>query len=104
MPPNRFLITMVTSVGFLGQNLGVNTTATMSVRVANGRALLTLEKVDVVGLNVPSDLVTPVAERMRAQSEDQLNRLISRSLQGTTLKLSNVRVAADSVQIDFSAR
>lgn len=104
IPPNRFLVATVVTIGFAGRNVPVNTTETLSVRVVSGHAVLALDRVEVGGVDMPAEVVSPMVERMRVQSEDQLNRLISRNLQGTTLKLTNIRVVSDSVLIDLSAR
>ncbi|MBI4789641.1 MAG: hypothetical protein HY782_21640 [Chloroflexi bacterium] len=102
--PNYVIIAAPVSIKVLGQSLQLNATTTMGLKVQNGRALLTIEKVDANGMSVPAELLVSYLEPLRAQGEDQLNRLVQRSLQGTGLRLANLRVAPEAITIDLSSR
>ncbi len=102
--PNLVKVTTPVSINLLGQQVQVNATVSMRVTVQNGRVLLKIDNVDANGLNVPSELIGSYMETFRAQGEDQLNKLIQRGLQGTGLRITNVRVAADAITVDLSSR
>ena len=101
--PNLVLVTTPVAITLLGQPLQVDATTTMSVGVQNGRAVVSVEKIDASGVEVPRDFYLPVVEKLRVQGEDQLNRLVQSGLKGTGLRLANIRMAADGVTIDFSS-
>ena len=63
-----------------------------------------IDSVDANGMNVPSELIGSYMETVRAQGEDQLNKLIQRGLQGTGLRLVNIRVAPEAVTIDLTSQ
>lgn len=104
VPPNRMQVSATTNVSFLGQSISVDTATTLSAAVQNGRVVVKVEKVDAGGISLPADLVGPMVERLRSQGETVLNRIIQQNLQGTGLKLTNIRVTSDAVAIDLSSR
>jgi len=85
----------------LGQTISGNATARMRVSVQNARVLLAVEKLDVSGVGISQSLVSPTIEQLRAQAEDQINRMIQRELQGTGLRLSNIRVIPSDIAADL---
>jgi hypothetical protein len=99
--PNLFAVAGIVETTFLGQTISVNAIVRMRVQVRDSRAVFTIEQVDVAGFNVPQAAINSLVERSRAQAEDQVNQLIQRSLQGTTLRLSNIRITSDAMTIDL---
>lgn len=100
--PNLARVAMVVEANFLGQKFSINANATTRMTVQNSRVVLTIEKVETGGITIPQSVVSSTAETVRAQIEDQLNRLIQRSLQGTGLKLTNVFTTQN--EITFQSR
>jgi hypothetical protein len=99
--PNLAQINATIETKILGQTISGNATARMRVLVQNGRVLLAVEKIDVSGIGVSQSLVAPVVEQFRAQAEDQINRALQRELQGTGLRLSNIRIASNEIAVDL---
>ncbi len=99
--PNIVRVALTTDVTVAGKALSVDATVTMRVAAQNGRIVLTIEKIDAGGMTLPVTFATQTVERLRAQMEDQLNRLVTRALQGLTLKLINLSVAPDGVTLGF---
>ena len=102
--PNFVIMSAPVSVKLLGQTIQVSATTTLGLKVQNGRAVLTIEKVDANGFSVPPELLASYTENLRAQGEDQINRLVQRGLQGTTLRLTGIRVSSDAITMDLSSR
>ncbi|MBM3128341.1 MAG: hypothetical protein FJ009_06855 [Chloroflexi bacterium] len=102
--PNIVQVVVAVDTKILGQTMAGNATARMRVAVQNGRVALAVEKVDVSGIGVSQSLVTPIVEQVRAQAEDQINRALQRELQGTGLRLSNLRVAPNEIAADLTAQ
>jgi hypothetical protein len=100
--PNLIRFAAPMRITLLGQPIQVNAMVTMSIVVKSGRTVLTVEQVEANGLTVPREVVPAAIETMRAQSEDQVNRLIQRSLQGTGLRVINIRISPDAVIVDLS--
>lgn len=102
--PNIAQINTTIETRILGQTISVNTTVRVRVTVQNSRVVLTVEKVDVSGVGISQSLVTPIVEQVRAQVEDQINKTIQRELQGTGLRLTNIRIAPNEIAIDLTAQ
>ncbi len=101
--PNVIQVNGVTNLMILQQPVAINTTTTMRVSVRNGRVVLTVDKVDAGGIDLPASLYAQVVERNRAQIEDQLNRMMQRALQGLALHLSNIAVTPDGITLQFKS-
>ncbi|CAG0947191.1 hypothetical protein ANRL1_03790 [Anaerolineae bacterium] len=99
--PNLARVAMVIEASFLGQKFSINANATTRVTVHNSRVVLTIEKVETGGITLPQSVVASTAETLRAQIEDQLNRLIQSSLQGTGLELTDVFTTQDAITFQF---
>ncbi len=101
--PNTIQLNGVMTQSILGQPLAINTITTMHVSTQNGRVLLSIDKVDAGGVNVPPSIYQQAIESDRAQMEDQINQMMQRSLQGSPLKLSNILVAPDGITLQFKS-
>jgi hypothetical protein len=102
--PNIVQVAVVVDTKILGQTISGNATARMRVAVQNARILLTVEKLDLSGIGISQSLVSPIIEQLRAQVEDQINKMIQRELQGTGLRLSNVRVTPSEIAVDLATQ
>jgi hypothetical protein len=101
--PNIVTAALVVDARVAGQTLALNATVTMRVSVRQGRIVLTVDKVDVGGVSAAQALVTQNIERIRAQAEDQINRLVAVSLQGTTFRVINVLVTPSDLTLQLKA-
>ncbi|MCI0477848.1 MAG: DUF2993 domain-containing protein [Anaerolineales bacterium] len=101
--PNIVQVVVAVDTKILGQTISGNAIARLRVSVQNGRVALAVEKIDVSGIGVSQSLVAPMVEQVRTQAEDQINKMIQRELQGTGLRLSNVRVAPNEIAVDLVA-
>lgn len=99
--PNIIQVQSPVSVSLLGQPMTVDATVQMFVSVQRGRIILTTGEVNASGIGVPSSMLGPDFERMRATAEDEINRETQRSLQGTRLVVSNIRVAPEALSVDL---
>ncbi len=99
--PNLIQVAATVSASVLGLPLTVNATASMRVSVQRGRILLVVDKVDSGGVTVPQSIIGPTVEKMRASAESQINQLVQRALQGTSLRVSSVRVTPNDLSIDL---
>jgi hypothetical protein len=45
-----------------------------------------------------------MAEQLRAQAEDQINKMIQRELQGTGLRLVNLRMTPSEIAADLAGQ
>jgi len=99
--PNIVQVAVAVDTKILGQTISGNATARMRVSTENARVLLAVEKLDVSGVGISQSLVSPMIEQLRAQAEDQINRMIQRELQGTGLRLSNIRVMSSEIAADL---
>lgn len=100
--PNQMRITAPVTIPLFGQPIQVNATVTMSLAVRNGRVALTVDNVDANGTSVPRSIWPPFVEAARAQAEDQLNRIVQQTLQGTGLRLTGIRITPDALTLDLS--
>ncbi len=101
--PNIVKVAATVDVTVLGQRVNANATATMRVSVKNNRIALVIEKIDAGTLPVPQSLITSNLESLRAQAENQINTLVQRSLQGTNLRLSNIRITPAELIVDLAS-
>ncbi len=102
--PNIAQVVVAVDTKILGQTIAGNATARLRVSAQNGRVLLAIEKLDVSGIGVSQSLVSPMVEQLRAQAEDQVNKMIQRELQGTGLRLSNIRVTPSEIAAELAAQ
>lgn len=101
--PNIIRATTTVDVTVLGQRVNTNATVTMRVAVKSNRIVLTVEKIDAGAVPVPQVTVNNAIENLRAQGENQINNLIQRGLQGTGLRLANVRVTPSAMIVDLTS-
>lgn len=99
--PNLFRVAMVVDASTFGVPITVNAAVSMHVLVQGGRIVLTVDKVDAGGVAVPQMVIGPEIEKMRAQAEDEINRLVQRALQGSNLRVSSVRVTPNDLTVDL---
>ena len=102
--PNILQIVVAVDTKILGQTISGNATVRMRVLVQNGRVLFAVEKLDVSGIGISQALVSPAIEQLRAQAEDQINKMIQHELQGTGLRLSNIRVMPSEIAADLATQ
>jgi hypothetical protein len=100
--PNIAQISATIETRILGQAISGSAVARVRVTVQNSRVVLTVEKVDVSGVGISQSFITPIVEQARVQIEDQINKMIQRELQGTGLRLSNIRIAPNEIAIDLT--
>lgn len=99
--PNVVQVAAVIETTVLGQRVSLNTTTRMRVSVQAGRIVLTVDKVDTGNLPIPQAFLASMIENVRAQAENQINALAQRSLQGTNLRVTNVRITPNDVTVDL---
>jgi len=104
LAPDIAQINATMDAKILGQTISGSALARVRIAVQNGRVLLTIEKVDVSGIGISQSFVTPVIEQLRAQMEDQINKVIQRELQGMGLRLVNIQVMPNRVTVDLTAQ
>jgi hypothetical protein len=92
----------VDASALIGIPVTVNATMSMHVSVKNGRILLTVDKVDAGGVGVPQSIMGSTVEQMRALAENQINRMVQRALEGTTLRVVDVHVTPNALTIDLA--
>jgi hypothetical protein len=102
--PNIIKTMTVVDVTLLGQRITANATITMRVTVRNNRILLAVEKIETGNLPVPQSSANTAIENLRAQAENQINALVQRGLQGTGLRVQNVRMNANEMIVDLTAQ
>jgi hypothetical protein len=102
--PNIIQAAATVEVVVLTQKVTVNATTWMRVSVKNGRIVITVDKVDTDNVAVPQSLLSTTVEQIRAASENQINLAMQRALQGTSLRLANVRVTPSELTVDFVAQ
>jgi len=102
--PNLIQVAATVDANVLGLPLTVNATASMRVSVQRGRILLTVDKVDSGGVTVPQSIIGPTVEKMRAAAESQINQLVQRALQGTTLRVTNIHITPDEMIVDLTSQ
>ncbi len=99
--PNIIRVESPVNINFLGQLMSVDATVQMAVAVQRGRVTLTTDRVEASGISVPPSVLGPNFERLRAAAEDEINREIQRSLAGTRLVVSDVRVSPEQLSVDL---
>ncbi len=99
--PNIIQVQSPVSVSLLGQSMTVDATVQMIVSVQRGRIVLTTGDVNASGIGVPPSMLGSDFERMRAMAENEINRELQLSLQGTQLVVSSIRVAPDALSVDL---
>ncbi len=99
--PNIIKINAAVDTTILGQRITANPTAIMRVTVKSNRIVLNVEKIDTGNAAVPASVMSGTTETLRAQAEDVINRQITRALQGTSMKLVNVRMTPNEMTMDL---
>ncbi len=99
--PNLVQVSGNVAVSILGIPLTADATVSMRVTVQRGRILLTVDRIDAGGIMVPQSAIGPEVEKTRAAVEDEINALVQRALQGTSLRVSNIRVTPNDMSIDL---
>lgn len=102
--PNIVRVAATVDVTVLGQRVTANATATMRVAVKSNRIALTVEKIDTGNAMIPVALVSGTVETLRALAEDEINRLVQRTLQGTNMRVVNVRVTPNDMTLDLTGQ
>lgn len=102
--PNIVRVNAAADVTLLGQRITANPTATMRAVVKNNRIVLTVEKIETGNVTLPAALVSGVVESMRAMAEDEINRQLTRALQGTGMRVVNVRMTPSDMTLDLTAQ
>ncbi len=99
--PNLVQVAGTVDVSVLGVPLTVGATISMRVIAQRGRILLTVDRIDAGGITVPQSTIGPEVEKMRAAVENEINVLVQRALQGTSLRVSNIRVTPSDMSVDL---
>lgn len=99
--PDLIRVATTVDVNVLGATLAVNANAAMRVSVQKGRIVLTTDSVDAAGFILAPSFVSSTVEPVRVQAEDEINRIVQRALQGTNLRVSNIRIATDALTIEL---
>ena len=102
--PNLIKVATVVDVTILGQRINTNATVMMRVAVKSNKVALSIDKIETGNVLVPQSLLNSTVENIRAQAETQINALVQRGLQGTGLKLVNIRMTPGEMNIDLSAQ
>jgi len=88
-PPNLALVTLYPR--FFGIKFPV--TASIEVIVEGGEILVNISELEIVGFNIPTQVVQQPLAAVENEMQDQINGLISGTLANTTLNV--VQVSAD---------
>ncbi len=99
--PNIIRVESPVNVSFLGQLMTVDATVQMAVGVQGGRITLTTDKVEANGFGLSPSVLGQDFERQRKATEDEINREVQRSLEGTRLVVFDVRVAPEGLSVDL---
>ena len=102
--PNIVRATMLVDLPVLGKTTQVNATVTCRLTAQNGKVVLVVDSVDVAGVSVPQNIASQTTERVRAQIETQINQMMQRMLQGTTLRLQGISVDSNEITMQFKAQ
>ena len=88
-PGNRADVRATVDVNILGAIVTVNPIATVTMKVENGRIVISVDQVSVGGLNVPSALVAPQVNKLKATAENELDSQLATIEANTGLKLKS---------------
>jgi len=88
-PPNLALVTLYPE--FFGIQIPV--TASIEVVVEGGEVLVDISELEIVGFNIPAQVVQQPLTAVENEMQDQINGLISGTLANTTLNV--IQVSAD---------
>ncbi len=99
--PNLIQVSAKADVSALGFPIVVDATVAMRVSVQRGRIVLAVDHIDAGGVPIPASAIGSTVEKMRALSEDQINRLVQRALQGSGLSVSDVQLTPDAMTVDL---
>lgn len=102
--PNVIQVAAPVAASVFGFPISVNATVTLRVLVQRGRIVLAIEKVDTGGIAVAPSTFGTAVEKMRASAESQVNQLAQRALQGSSLRVSNVRITPEGLTIDLMSQ
>lgn len=102
--PNLVRVAAAQEVNVLGFTVTLNVTATLRVLLQNGRIVLKTESIDSGRLLIPQAPLDATVEQLRAQAEDQLNRVVQSALRGTNLHVSAIRMTESEMTVELSGR
>lgn len=102
--PNLVQVATTFDATVLGFPVQVSLKVPMRIAVQGGRLVLTVVRVDAGGVAVPRTILGTAVERIRAATEDAINRWATRDLQGTGLKIVNVQVTSTDISLDLSSQ
>jgi hypothetical protein len=102
--PNIVQIAGAVDTTVLGQRITASPTATMRVMVKNNRIVLTVDKIDSGNPTIPTSMMSGTVETLRTQAEDLINRQMQRALQGTNMKIVNVRMTPNEMTVDLTGQ
>ena len=99
--PDAARIAVPVAVTLAGQSLTLDTTISLHALAQNGRIVVVVDSVEVVGVNVAAALVKQPVERARVLLENQINLLLQQAVKGTGLRLIGLNASPDSVTLQF---
>jgi hypothetical protein len=82
--------------------LTVTPQASVQLSVKNGRVVIDVLKVDVGGLGVPSSMIQPEIDRLKATAESELNKQFADLDKTTGLKLYSLSTTENSLTLYFA--
>ncbi len=89
-------------------NVQVNSFISSSIKanvqffVANGRIVITIYNVTVGGFGIPSSLIQPQIDQIKATAEAQLNQQFANVQANTGLRLQNLTTTENSITLSFA--
>ncbi len=102
--PNLIRIVASTDVKVLGFQITLDANVAMRLSVQNGRIVLKTDSVDMGGFPVPQGTLDSTVEQLRAQAEDQMNRVAQSALRGTNLRVSDIRMTENDMTVELSGQ
>lgn len=102
LPPNRARGSATVNLKILGVDFSLRPSAAMHFDALDGRAVFTLDSVELNGINVPTSAVQQDVDRIKKIAEDQINADVQNAVRGTKLKLTAITATDDSLVLDFN--
>ncbi len=102
LPLNRLRVSATLSTQILGRILSLPVGVTMALAVAEGRATVTPEGVDVGGAPLPFQVVDARLREVARSAEEQINATADRVAEITALRLVAISTTVDGLQLDFN--
>ncbi len=91
--PNRADVSLGLNVRVLNQSFAIRPTAAYHFGVSNGSVVLTLDGVDVGGLQVPQQLVNQQVGNLQRLAQEEINAELKRMLANTGLHVTSVEAS-----------